>query len=361
MRNRILGMLFVLGIILSGFVAVDAGAIEIIVEEDLVQEVIDEVDLIKTADNAIILFDASGSMAKPYKDSGMSHYQVAVETLKERNAIMPELGWNMGLYLYTPWKEIFPMQTYNRQAFAQAMDMLPEKPGPATLLMWGLHETGKILETLSGRTAVFIYTDGSYTKVPNYDHPAKKIKELSDAYDVCFYFISTADDATNEAILQKAAKMHACSRVIPFEMFMEFPSYNSGALFIVKATEEVITATEQKIVGVKIDNILFDYDKADIRADFKSELDELGAFMQENPSSDALIAGFTDNVGSVDYNLGLSAIRAEMVGVYLADVHEIDPGRLVLMWFGKANPIASNETAKGRSLNRRVEIAIGLQ
>jgi outer membrane protein OmpA-like peptidoglycan-associated protein len=361
MRKRLLTLFIVLGFMLPGFAAVDAGAIEILTEEDFAQEVIDEVSLIKTADNAIILFDASSSMAKPYKDTGMSRYEVAVKTLKERNDILPNLGWNIGLYLYTPWTEIYPMQSYDLLKFAQSLETLPAKPDNATLLMQGLHESGKIMETLSGRTVVFIYTDGTFTQFRGMKHPAEKIKELSDKYDVCFYFISTADDATNEAILKKAADMHVCSRVIPFEAFIENPNYNSGALFVVKATEEVITMTEKKIVGVEIDSILFDYDKFDIRADFKSELDELGVFMKENPNSYAVLAGFTDNAGSVDYNLGLSAKRAEMVAAYVADIHEIDPDRFVLMWFGKANPVASNGTEAGRSKNRRVEIAIGLQ
>jgi outer membrane protein OmpA-like peptidoglycan-associated protein len=361
MKNKLFTWVMVLGLMLPVLAAVDTPAFEILTEEDFVQEVIVEEDLIKTADNAIILFDASSSMAKPYKDTGMSRYEVALKTLKERNAIMPELGWNMGLYLYTPWKEIFPMQTYNRDAFAQALGMMPEQPGHATLLMQGLHKSGKILETLSGRTVVFVYTDGTFSRFRGMKHPAEKIKELSDKYDVCFYFISTADNATNEAILAKAAKMGVCSQVVPFEAFIENPQYNSGALFMVKITEEVVTATEKKIVGIEIDDILFDFNQADIRTDFKSELDELGAFLKENPGSYAVLAGFTDYVGSEGYNLRLSAKRVKMVAAYVADIHEIDPDRLVLYWFGKEHPAASNGTEAGRSKNRRVEIAIGLQ
>lgn len=361
MRNRLLTLLIAFGFMLPGFIAMDAGAFEILTEDDFVQEVIAEVDLIKTADNAIILFDASSSMAKPYKESGMTRYQVAVKTLKERNAIMPELGWNMGLYLYTPWKEISPMQTFNRDAFAQALNNLPEKPGHATLLMQGLHKAGKILGTLSGRTAVFVFTDGTFTKQGGVMTPAEKIADLSAKHDACFYFISTADSASNRAILRKAAEMDVCSRVIPFEAFIENPNYNSGALFVVKATEEVITRTEEKIVGVKIDDVLFDFNEFDIRSDFKSEVDELGAFMKGDPNSYAVMAGYTDNVGSVDYNLELSAKRVEMIAAYVAETHEIDPDRFVLLWFGKTNPVASNDTEEGRSKNRRVEIAIGLQ
>lgn len=361
MKNRIFTILMVLGLVLPGLSATEAAAIEILTEEDFAQEVIQEVDLIKTADNAIILFDASSSMAKPYKDTGMSRYETALKTLKERNDTLPELGWNIGLYLYTPWTEIFPMQSYDRMKFAQSMEKMPAKPEYPTLLMQGLHESGKILKNLSGRTVIFIYTDGKFSRFRGMKHPAEKVKELAEQYDVCFYFISTADDAANEAILKKAADMHACARVIPFEAFIENPHFNSGALYVVKATQEVITMTEKKIVGVKIDNILFDFNKYDIRMDFKPELDELGQFMKQNPGSFAVMAGFTDNIGSEDYNLWLSAERTASAAKYVVNNHGIDPGRFVLHWFGKTNPVASNGTEAGRSKNRRVEIAIGLQ
>ncbi len=361
MKRTCLSMALVLGLILSGLIAVEAGAFEILTKKDFSEEVIRKEDLIKTADNAIILFDASGSMAKPYKDTGMTRYDAAVKMLKDRNAATPELDWNIGMYLYTPWKEIHPIQRYNREKFAQSMNNLPAKPGKATFLQQGLIKTGKILESLSGRTVVFVYTDGDYTKISHGKRPDQKIKELSAQYDVCFYFISTADDAVNEAILKKASDLKACSRVIPFEAFLENPSYNSGALYMVKSSVDVITRTEENIVGAKIGNVLFDFNKAEIRDEFGTELDELGGFLKKNPKAYAVLAGFTDNVGSEEYNLGLSEARARSVAEYVAKRHDIAPERLVLHWFGKANPAADNDTEEGRGLNRRVEIAIGLQ
>jgi OOP family OmpA-OmpF porin len=47
------------------------------------------------------------------------------------------------------------------------------------------------------------------------------------------------------------------------------------------------------------------------------------------------------------------------VGNYLSNKFGISSDRLVILWYGQANPIASNDNEKGRALNRRVEIAIG--
>ena len=80
--------------------------------------------------------------------------------------------------------------------------------------------------------------------------------------------------------------------------------------------------------------------------------------MTSNPNSYVVLAGFTDSVGSEEYNLGLSRRRAESVGAYLMNAN-VGEDRIVKDWFGKLNPVADNATAEGRRMNRRVEIGIG--
>ena len=91
----------------------------------------------------------------------------------------------------------------------------------------------------------------------------------------------------------------------------------------------------------------------------RQNLDKLGKFMQANPSSYAVLAGFTCDLGSREYNLGLSKFRVRQVSQYLENHYNIDSDRLVTLWYGKMNPIADNTTEEGRRLNRRVEIAVG--
>jgi OOP family OmpA-OmpF porin len=69
------------------------------------------------------------------------------------------------------------------------------------------------------------------------------------------------------------------------------------------------------------------------------------------------LAGYTDNVGSVAANLKLSKDRAEAVKTYLA-TQGVDPSKISAEGYGKANPIATNKTDKGRQINRRVEFSI---
>ena len=155
------------------------------------------------------------------------------------------------------------------------------------------------------------------------------------------------------------SKANACSRVIPFSSFVMNPEYTTGALYTVKATERIETVTETRIVGLKVDSIRFDFDRSTLRSDYTGEIDELGAFLQRNPTAYVLLEGYTDSVGAEEYNLGLSLRRADAVSNYLMDNFNISNDRIVVNYYGEANPAASNATSEGRAMNRRVEVAVG--
>jgi OOP family OmpA-OmpF porin len=321
--------------------------------------IITEEHLVKTADNGLILFDASSSMKRPYRKSGRSSYDVAVEELKKAGANFPEIGHNIGVYTYNKWAEIYPVQRFDRAKFIAALDTLPKEPSGPSLLLQGLIKLEPILQKLSGKTVVFIYTDGTVTSVPGIKSASQKAKELAEKYNTCFYLISTASSAANRQLLKDVASISSCSRVIPIELFLTHPEYNIGALYVVKSTEKIVTLSDRKVVGLATDNILFKFDNNDIQPVFFQELDDIGAFLQKNADAYIVIYGYADNRGDAEYNQFLSRRRAESVGAYLKQNHNIDPSRIVVGWYGDTNPIASNASAQGRALNRRAEIAIG--
>ena len=76
-----------------------------------------------------------------------------------------------------------------------------------------------------------------------------------------------------------------------------------------------------------------------------------------NPGTDIRIIGFTDNTGNVDYNQTLSEKRAKSVYDYLMQ-NGVSTDRMIFEGRGVHDPVASNDTPEGRSLNRRVEIMI---
>ena len=330
-------------------------AAEAVVEKEKVPGVIITEEIIKTADNFIVLFDSSSSMKDPFKDTGLTTLDAAKKLLKDRNEMLPDLGYNAGLYLFTPFKPIYMMQKYDRDKFAAAIDQLPAEASGATLLQQGLLKLDGVLSGLSGRTAVFLFTDGSYSQMPGSKKPKDIARELAQKYNVCFYVISTAKGNQEKDVLKAVASINECSRVVPFDQVFEKPVYLAGALFVIETRIEKYLTTVYRLADVKIDNILFDFNSVQIRPEYNDELTILGEFLKNNPSTYVVLTGFTDNAGSPEYNLGLARRRAESVEAYLIDKFNVGVGQIVTQWYGIADPVAGNDTSDGRRQNRRVE------
>lgn len=127
----------------------------------------------------------------------------------------------------------------------------------------------------------------------------------------------------------------------------------------IKQTVPGATVTrEGEGILVKFDSgILFDTDKSALKAEAQSNLQKLAASLQNNPETNILIVGHTDNTGSNAHNMTLSVQRAESVKSFIAAAN-VASSRLQTSGKGETEPIADNTTVDGRSKNRRVEIVI---
>ncbi|MBK5276005.1 MAG: OmpA family protein [Desulfuromonadales bacterium] len=105
-------------------------------------------------------------------------------------------------------------------------------------------------------------------------------------------------------------------------------------------------------------NIEFDIDKAEVRPQYHDEVAKVGDFMKKFPTTTAVIEGYADEVGGVDYNMKLSQRRAESVVNYLTAKFGIDSSRLTAKGYGKSKPIADNATDAGKQKNRHIEAII---
>jgi outer membrane protein OmpA-like peptidoglycan-associated protein len=104
-------------------------------------------------------------------------------------------------------------------------------------------------------------------------------------------------------------------------------------------------------------NVLFGFDESDLSYDAKTNLDKLVSVLNVYPETDIEIQGHTDSRGSEQYNQTLSVQRAAIVSDYLAD-KGITYDRLETKGFGETLPKYENQTAAGRTQNRRVEFMI---
>ena len=111
--------------------------------------------------------------------------------------------------------------------------------------------------------------------------------------------------------------------------------------------------------GLKVNmaDVLFAFGKYDLKPEAREALAKLSGIVLGHPGLKLAIDGYTDSVGSDAINQTLSEKRAEGVQAYLV-AQGIDAGSVTATGFGKANPVASNDTAAGRQQNRRVEIII---
>ena len=104
-------------------------------------------------------------------------------------------------------------------------------------------------------------------------------------------------------------------------------------------------------------DVLFETGRADLRPGALRNLYPLVTFLQKYPERRVLIEGHTDNVGSEAYNLDLSQRRADAVRDFLSQ-NGVNTAQIATRGYGKASPVASNDTAAGRQQNRRVELII---
>ncbi len=105
--------------------------------------------------------------------------------------------------------------------------------------------------------------------------------------------------------------------------------------------------------------IYFDYNKSDLRAESKKELDHLADLLKENKGSVAVLKGFTDSKGDVAYNDALSKRRANAARAYLTGSKKISDAQIKEDASGKSAPVAKNtDDDSGRKYNRRVELYI---
>ncbi len=118
-----------------------------------------------------------------------------------------------------------------------------------------------------------------------------------------------------------------------------------------------VTRSGDRIILNMPGHITFATDSSDISADFYPVLDSVALVINEYVKTYVDITGHTDSTGSDAYNLQLSNARASSVARYL-ESHGVLPQRIYTRGMGESQPAATNDTAEGRALNRRVEIVL---
>ncbi len=108
---------------------------------------------------------------------------------------------------------------------------------------------------------------------------------------------------------------------------------------------------------VNMSDVLFDFNKYTLRPAAREKLAKISGIILSHPGLKLEVDGYTDSVGSDDYNVKLSEQRAGAVRDYLTG-QGLPGDNVSALGFGKENPVASNDTSAGRQKNRRVEMVV---
>jgi outer membrane protein OmpA-like peptidoglycan-associated protein len=126
-----------------------------------------------------------------------------------------------------------------------------------------------------------------------------------------------------------------------------------------RAQLNAVLATEETDRGlvVTLGDVLFDSGKSNLKQNAQISLAKVSAILQQYPDLKLQIEGFTDSVGSDDFNLKLSQSRADSTEAFLVN-NGVSPTAVTATGFGKSHPVADNTTAAGKAQNRRVEMVV---
>lgn len=108
---------------------------------------------------------------------------------------------------------------------------------------------------------------------------------------------------------------------------------------------------------ITLGDVLFGTDLSRLTADGMRSAQKLANVLQQNPQRNVLIEGFADSTGAADYNQGLSERRASAVRAALLEMG-VARERIDMRGYGESFPVATNDSAASRQLNRRVEIVL---
>lgn len=166
-----------------------------------------------------------------------------------------------------------------------------------------------------------------------------------------------AEQARAEALAQKQAAQAESEKARQDAQLAEQDKEQTRARLMQQLNQVLETRESARGLIVSMPDVLFDFNKYTLKTEARERLAKVSGILMAYPGLNVKVEGHTDNIGSQDYNQKLSDQRAETVRGFMVS-QGVAPDIITAQGFGMNQPVAPNDSAAGRSKNRRVELVV---
>ena len=349
--------------------------------------------LVQKVDGFVMVMDTSLSMAQ--LSGGQKKMNIALDMADKFNKTIPTNVPLKGALVTVSGKgavTTYGVINYTRSGFEAALTSLTTEG--LTPIAEGIDAASALVPELGKKVAIILVSDGLETE----GSAIAAVKALKEKYGsaVCIYPVIVGNDCVGcgtSGFMGSIASILDCGYVTyaenlgtPDEMarFVTNVFFNAGSAKAAAVAPppmksedgdadgdgvgDAVDQCPNTPKGAEVDergcwvlrNVNFDFDKADIKSEYFTDLDKVVRVLQNNPDVKIQVEGHTDYVGSEAYNQDLSERRAASVKQYFVS-KGIDSARVTTKGYGKTRPMAVNDTADGRAKNRRIELTPSLR
>ena len=266
---------------------------------------------------------------------------------------MPDMPYQMGFSSFagvsqSDWT-LVPLNSGTLDVLGECAANL-EFLGSTTPLHQGVSVAGKEFEGPEGRAALVVFSDG---RTHPHERVLKACEAVADAHKggLCIYTVNVGLSDSGKKLLEKMAGVTGCGHAWQAEEV-------GTAVGMEAMVREIFftagPAPEERTV-VLPNEVLFDFDKSVLKPEGKAAIDKVVAEVKAHTLDHLVIEGHTCDLGSAEYNMGLSQRRADSVKSYMIE-QGIDGSRITTEAYGETRPTVPNTSEPNRKLNRRAEI-----
>ncbi len=290
--------------------------------------------------------DYSGSMMMQNAELKESKINIAKNVLARINSVIPALDYYGGMHTLAPATSLLNQGLWTRDNMSASIAKLHDNMpiyGRLTPMGTGLKGYEPWISSMNRNAALIIATDGNNNRGLNLVDVVKEI--YANQRDLVVHIISLADNQEGKDTIAQIATLN------PDAIVVDGVKLATDDAALEQFVIDIWCDQEEEVIVLRGVNFAFDSHALDANA--KNILNEAANIIKQHPNKGVTINGWTDFIGTDEYNLGLSERRANSVKNYLSE-QGIPPSRLNASGHGKSAKY-DNKTEEGRYLNRRVE------